>query len=115
MGFPRSASGVLGPVQDGLAPGTHIRPPAPAVDRDRYLALHPAREHPGRRSLFCEEWQTYRSLGDQDITYPIESEAATIDEIIAELKGSSIAERSGRAMDHEAEDAFERLRTAGYM
>ena len=27
----------------------------------------------------------------------------------------SIAERSGRAMDNEEEDSFERLRTEGYM
>ena len=26
-----------------------------------------------------------------------------------------IPERSGRAMDHESEDAFERLRKAGYL
>ena len=37
------------------------------------------------------------------------------DEIIAELENTKIAERSGRAMDHEAEDAFERLRVDGYM
>ena len=57
----------------------------------------------------------YRSLGDADITFPIASEAKTVDDIITELKTTKIAERSGRAMDHEAEDAFERLRTAGYL
>ena len=39
----------------------------------------------------------------------------TIDEIIAELETTDVAERSGRAMDHEVEDAFERLRVGGYM
>ena len=38
-----------------------------------------------------------------------------INEIIAELRSTKVAERSGRAMDHESEDAFERLRTDGYM
>ena len=57
----------------------------------------------------------YRSLGDADITSPIESNASSLDEIIAELDTTRISERSGRAMDHEAEDAFERLRTAGYL
>ncbi len=28
---------------------------------------------------------------------------------------TKIAERAGRAMDHEAEDSFERLRAEGYM
>ena len=36
-------------------------------------------------------------------------------EIIAELATTRTPERSGRAMDHESEDAFERLRAAGYM
>jgi sulfate adenylyltransferase subunit 2 len=57
----------------------------------------------------------YRSLGDADITSPISSQADTIDKIIAELDVTKIPERSGRAMDHETEDAFERLRTAGYL
>jgi sulfate adenylyltransferase subunit 2 len=57
----------------------------------------------------------YRSLGDQDITSPVPSTARTIDEIIAELEATNTPERAGRAMDHESEDAFERLRTSGYL
>jgi sulfate adenylyltransferase subunit 2 len=57
----------------------------------------------------------YRSLGDADITFPVQSQAATIDDVIAELEATKIPERSGRAMDHEAEDAFERLRVTGYL
>ena len=57
----------------------------------------------------------YRSLGDADITFPVDSNAATIDEIIAELDVTRVPERSGRAMDHESEDAFERLRVSGYL
>jgi sulfate adenylyltransferase subunit 2 len=57
----------------------------------------------------------YRSLGDADITFPVESQARTIDEIISELDSTKVAERAGRAMDHESEDAFERLRVSGYL
>jgi sulfate adenylyltransferase subunit 2 len=57
----------------------------------------------------------YRSLGDADITFPVPSQAATIDDIIVELQATKVPERAGRAMDHETEDAFERLRTAGYL
>lgn len=64
---------------------------------------------------FARDGRRYRSLGDQDITHPIASSAATLDEIIAELETTRQAERAGRAMDHEAEDSFERLRRAGYM
>jgi sulfate adenylyltransferase subunit 2 len=64
---------------------------------------------------FSKDGKRYRSLGDQDITFPIESDAKTIEEVIAELASTKIPERSGRAMDHEREDAFERLRAGGYM
>jgi sulfate adenylyltransferase subunit 2 len=59
--------------------------------------------------------QRYRSLGEKNITSPIASQAATLDEVIAELESTRDPERAGRAMDHEREDAFERLRAAGYM
>ena len=64
---------------------------------------------------FAKDGKRYRSLGDQDITFPIESNASTIAEIIQELETTKAPERAGRAMDRETEDAFERLRAAGYM
>src|SRR4030081_3082569 len=63
----------------------------------------------------ARDGKRYRSLGDADITFPVASQASTIDEIITELDGTKIPERSGRAMDHESEDAFERLRVSGYL
>ena len=64
---------------------------------------------------FAKNGKRYRSLGDQDITSPVKSNASNLDEIIEELKITKISERSGRAMDHEQEDIFEKLRTKGYM
>lgn len=64
---------------------------------------------------FARDGKRYRSLGDSDITFPIDSTASTLDEIIDELMATRIPERSGRAMDHEREDVFERLRATGYM
>ena len=64
---------------------------------------------------FSKNGKRYRSLGDKDITFPVKSSAKTIEDIIEELKVSKISERSGRAMDHEEENVFERLRTKGYM
>jgi sulfate adenylyltransferase subunit 2 len=63
----------------------------------------------------ARDGRRYRSLGDADITFPVASQAATIDDIIRELEATQTPERAGRAMDHEAEDAFERLRAAGYL
>lgn len=64
---------------------------------------------------YARDGKRYRSLGDEDITSPVASTASTIDEIIEELKTTQVSERSGRAMDHETEDAFERLRADGYL
>lgn len=58
----------------------------------------------------------FRSLGEKGITWPIASSAATLDEIIAELKVTKVSERSGRPMGaDEDESSFERLRADGYM
>ena len=63
----------------------------------------------------AQNGKRYRSLGEKNITVPIESNAGTIEEVIAELEATREPERAGRLMDHEQEDAFERLRAAGYM
>ncbi|HVN68497.1 MAG TPA: sulfate adenylyltransferase subunit CysD [Candidatus Binatia bacterium] len=57
----------------------------------------------------------FRSLGESNITVPIPSNAETLDGVITELEQTREPERAGRTMDHESEDAFERLRTTGYM
>ncbi|MSO66154.1 MAG: sulfate adenylyltransferase subunit 2 [Alphaproteobacteria bacterium] len=99
-----------------LPPGAHLRiHPLLAwteIDIWRYVRREGI---PVVGLYFARNGKRYRSLGDQDITHPVASTAATLDEIIAELEHTKVAERSGRAMDHEAEDAFERLRSDGYL
>jgi sulfate adenylyltransferase subunit 2 len=63
----------------------------------------------------ARDGKRYRSLGEKNITVPITSNASSIDEIVAELVATRSPERAGRVMDHESEDAFERLRAGGYM
>ena len=98
-----------------FAPGTHLRIHPimhwTEIDIWRYIQ----RENiPIVDLYFARNGKRYRSLGDQDITFPVDSTASTIAEVIAELQETKVAERSGRAMDHESEDAFERLRASGY-
>ncbi len=58
----------------------------------------------------------FRSLGEKGITWPTESKASNIAEIISELEITKTPERSGRPMGaDEDESSFERLRAAGYM
>lgn len=64
---------------------------------------------------FARDGKRYRSLGEKNITFPVDSNASTIDEIIEELKTTKTSERSGRTMDKETENSFETLRQRGYM
>lgn len=58
----------------------------------------------------------FRSLGEKGITWPVESNADSIEKIIAELRVTKTSERSGRPMGaDEDESSFERLRADGYM
>lgn len=58
----------------------------------------------------------FRSIGEKGITFPVPSEAKTIDDVIEELKITKVSERSGRPMGaDEDESSFERLRADGYM
>jgi sulfate adenylyltransferase subunit 2 len=59
--------------------------------------------------------ERYRSIGCYPCTFPIQSQAKTVPEIIAELRSTNTPERAGRAQDKESEDAFEKLRRDGYM
>lgn len=59
--------------------------------------------------------ERYRSLGCWPCTGKFVSKARSVQEIIAELRATRIAERAGRAHDHESEDAFEKLRRDGFM
>jgi sulfate adenylyltransferase subunit 2 len=63
----------------------------------------------------AQNGKRYRSLGEKNITVPIESTADSIDAIIAELRATRVPERAGRTMDNESEASFERLRAGGYM
>ena len=64
---------------------------------------------------FAKDGKRYRSLGEKNITHPVESKADSIDAIIAELEETKVPERAGRSMDSESEDSFETLRARGYM
>ena len=64
---------------------------------------------------FAKNGKRYRSLGDQDITSPDRERRRHARRDHRRARDHRVPERSGRAMDHESEDAFERLRAAGYM
>ena len=112
-----------------FAPGTHVRihPLLAWTELDvwRYIEreeipvvplyfARPYHELEGR--AFGGKLMRFRSIGERGITWPLESSAKSLSEIIAELEATSVPERSGRPMGaDEDESSFERLREAGYM
>jgi len=56
----------------------------------------------------------FRTLGCYPLTGAIESDAATVEAIIAEMQTSTTSERQGRMIDHDAAASMERKKTEGY-
>jgi sulfate adenylyltransferase subunit 2 len=56
----------------------------------------------------------FRTLGCYPLTGAIESEAATLDEIIDELTASHQSERQGRVIDRDAAASMEKKKQEGY-
>ena len=64
---------------------------------------------------FAKNGKRYRSIGCECCCNPIDSDADTIEKMIAELKTTRISERSGRAQDKEQAYMMQKLRSLGYM
>ena len=56
----------------------------------------------------------FRTLGCYPLTAAIESSAASVEEIIAELRGSNTSERAGRLIDHDGHASMEKKKQEGY-
>ena len=63
----------------------------------------------------AKDGQRYRSIGCETCCSPVQSQATTVDEIVAELETSKHGEREGRAQDKEDAYTMQKLRALGYM
>lgn len=103
-----------------FAPGTNVRI-HPLLDwTELNIWEYIERENIPTVSLYYNhgDGKRYRSLGCYPCTFPVESEARNVAEIIAELKTgkfSHVAERAGRAQDKDDGGTLETLRREGYM
>jgi sulfate adenylyltransferase subunit 2 len=76
------------------------------VDDER-LPLNPG-ETPQMKSV------RFRTLGCYPLTAAVESEAATLEEIVAEMLVARTSERSGRLIDHDEQGSMEKKKREGY-
>ncbi|MDF1762891.1 MAG: phosphoadenosine phosphosulfate reductase family protein, partial [Oleibacter sp.] len=56
----------------------------------------------------------FRTLGCYPLTGAVESEAATLPEIIQEMLLTTTSERQGRAIDHDSSGSMEKKKQEGY-
>lgn len=89
--------------------------PRPVIERDGQLVMRDDERltlRPGER----EETRSvrFRSLGCYPLSAAVESTASTLDEIIAETRGSRSSERSGRMIDADETASMERKKREGY-
>jgi len=87
----------------------------PVVKRDGALIM----VDDGRLPLLPGETPTmmrvrFRTLGCYPLTGAIESGASNLDEIIAEMRTSTVSERQGRIIDHDASGSMEKKKREGY-
>ncbi len=76
------------------------------VDDER-LPLRPGEQAAQRRVRF-------RTLGCYPLTGAVESSAATLPQIVAEVAVARTSERQGRAIDHDQSGSMERKKREGY-
>ncbi|MXX69497.1 MAG: sulfate adenylyltransferase subunit CysD [Gemmatimonadales bacterium] len=76
------------------------------VDDDR-MPLRPGEEPQRRRVRF-------RTLGCYPLTAAVESDADTLDAVIAETLGADRSEREGRLIDHDRDGSMELKKKQGY-
>jgi len=74
---------------------------------DARMALLPG-EHVEHRMV------RFRTLGCYPLTGAIESDAATLPEIIAEMRDARVSERQGRLIDHDGGGSMEQKKQEGY-
>jgi sulfate adenylyltransferase subunit 2 len=87
----------------------------PVVERDGTLIMVDDERLPLRPGEVPRmEHIRFRTLGCYPLTGAIRSQAATLPEMIAEMRASRTSERAGRLIDHDESGAMEKKKREGY-
>ncbi len=89
--------------------------PRPVVTRDGQWIMvddERMRLHPGERPV--QKMVRFRTLGCYPLTGAVESQATTIEEIVAETLQVRVSERSTRVIDHDGDSSMEQKKREGY-
>src|SRR5690606_26231236 len=87
----------------------------PIVQRDGLLIMRDDDRLVLRKGEMLEHRRVrFRTLGCYPLTGAVESEAGSIEAIIAEIAAARASERQGRAIDHDAAGSMEKKKQEGY-
>ncbi len=87
----------------------------PVVERDGTLIMVDDERMPlGPNDVVEERLVRFRTLGCYPLTGAIESEAATLEEIVAEMIAARTSERQGRLIDGDEASSMEKKKKGGY-
>jgi sulfate adenylyltransferase subunit 2 len=96
-------------------PSIYFSHTRPVFERDHMLYAHRKNQELLAGEVVSERRVRYRTVGDMSCTGAISSEAADINEVIAEIKASPVSERgAGRADDKRGDSAMEDRKKVGY-
>ncbi|MFC7499793.1 sulfate adenylyltransferase subunit CysD [Enterovirga sp. GCM10030262] len=93
----------------------YLSAPRPTVERDGLILMvddERFRLHDGEVPV--ERSIRFRTLGCYPLTGAVESDAATLPEIIREMLLTTTSERQGRAIDHDQAASMEKKKQEGY-
>ncbi|MEZ5817624.1 MAG: sulfate adenylyltransferase subunit CysD [Hyphomicrobiaceae bacterium] len=89
--------------------------PRPIVQRDGLLIMQDDDRLTLRPNEKIEQRRVrFRTLGCYPLTGAVESEATSIEEIVAEIAAARASERQGRAIDHDSAGSMEKKKQEGY-
>jgi len=96
-------------------PDLYFSAKRPVVDRDGMLIMVDDERMPLKEGeVPMEKMVRFRTLGCYPLTGAVESEAATLPEIIQEMLLTTTSERQGRAIDHDSSSSMEKKKQEGY-
>ncbi len=96
-------------------PDLYLAAKRPVVERDGMLIMVDDDRMPLKEGeVPMEKMVRFRTLGCYPLTGAVESEAATLPEIIQEMLLTTTSERQGRAIDHDSSSSMEKKKQEGY-
>jgi sulfate adenylyltransferase subunit 2 len=89
--------------------------PRPVIEKDGALLMVDDERMPIAPNEMVETRSVrFRTLGCYPLTAAIESTAATLDDLIAEMEGTKLSERAGRLIDGARSESMEAKKQEGY-